>query len=89
MNKLTTRVAIKHMFDESFKMTHLNGRFSPHKNFTEDLEEWCEKNKFDKEKWKAPALKLFRLREKYPNTPSKDIVNYVLSKEAYVLGCNK
>jgi hypothetical protein len=74
-------VAILSMFKESFLNTHLTGRFSPHKNFTESLQEWCEVNGKNFKDWNFSMYRLFTLHSRFPSAPLAKIVNFVLARD--------
>ena len=76
---------ITDMFERAQRNTHLDGRFSPHKNFVEDLEQWCEQTGRDFRAWNLSMFRLFSLKAKYPDQPDKDIVDYVLKRDADIL----
>ena len=76
---------ITSMFERAQKHTHLDGRFSPHRNFVEELEQWCEETGRDFRAWNLSMFRLFSLKSKHPDEPAKNIVDYVLKRDADVL----
>lgn len=75
------KFAIEILFKQAYEHTHLDGRFSPHRNFTRSLEEWCDKNNMDFRKWNESMFRLFSLRAKFPNSKPAKIVNYVIDRD--------
>ena len=86
MNIFAAQIAMEGMLEESYSHTELNGRFSPHKNFTESLEEWCEKNNADFRIWRLSTLRFFTLRAICPRTEPKKLVRYCLIRDQKILG---
>lgn len=82
----TIKFTIEEMLKEAYRHLHLDGRFSPHKNFTKSLEEWCNKTDRDFNVWQISMFRLFSLRAKFKYSGTRSIVNYVIEKDKEKLG---
>lgn len=80
------KFAIEQMFKDAYTHLHLDGRFSPHKNFTNSLEEWCNKTDRDFRVWQLSMFRLFSLRAKFKYSGARSIVNYVINLDKEKLG---
>lgn len=85
MNIIAANIAILHMVEESHKNLQLDGRFSPHKNFIEALENWCEANSLDFRTWQLSTYRIFTLINT-TKIQTKEAVRYVLQRDRALLG---
>lgn len=85
MNIIAAQLDMERMFEESHKNTNLAGRFSPHKNFTEALTEWCEKHERNIRVWALSSIRFFSLKARFPEKTTKEIVIYCLWRDKKIL----
>lgn len=70
------KFAINQILERSLTNIHLDGRFSPHKNFINDLEYWCTTNNLDFNSWrKLVADKTFNYSKAESYNSYADILN--------------